>query len=135
MTDSFKVFKNIRSLRAAARAVPFDEFKGYVEKINAVFAEIQDEEAEKEKVEQQKQDKIKEYLDLLQQDNITPDELQKATANTNKGAAKSGSKAPPKYKFITESGEERTWNGRGRTPTELKARLDAGEELESFLIK
>lgn len=135
MTDSFKVFKNVRSLKSAAKNIPFDEFKGYVEKMNAVFAERQEEEAEKEKVEQQKQEKIKEYLDLLQQDNISPDELQKVTGSAGKVASKSGVKVQPKYEFFDKNGEKRNWSGRGRMPVELKARVEAGESLESFLIK
>ncbi|MDV5393114.1 H-NS family nucleoid-associated regulatory protein [Shewanella xiamenensis] len=41
---------------------------------------------------------------------------------------------PPKY-AITVDGEQVTWTGQGRMPKPIKAAIDNGASLESFLIK
>lgn len=47
-------------------------------------------------------------------------------------AKKPGASVPPKYRH-PKTGQE--WSGRGLTPKWLKAEIDSGKTLDSFLIK
>ena len=40
-----------------------------------------------------------------------------------------------KYSYTDEQGNTKYWTGKGRTPVFLKAKLEAGESLEQYLIK
>ena len=52
-----------------------------------------------------------------------------------KESKRAKSKAKNKYTFLDEQGNTQYWTGRGRMPAALKAKIDAGESLESFLIE
>jgi DNA-binding protein H-NS len=62
-------------------------------------------------------------------DGIDPEELLSSLAKAPKAKR---AVRPAKYKFIDESGEEKTWTGQGRTPSALKKALDDGKSLEDF---
>jgi DNA-binding protein H-NS len=54
---------------------------------------------------------------------------------SGKSSKRATSKAQNKYVFTDEQGNTQYWTGRGRMPAALKAKIDAGELLESFLIE
>jgi DNA-binding protein H-NS len=68
---------------------------------------------------------------MLAADGIEPDEL------LDEAGAKKGKRAtrPPKYEIKDEKGKTVTWTGQGRMPNVFKARIEAGESIDSFLIK
>jgi DNA-binding protein H-NS len=40
---------------------------------------------------------------------------------------------PAKYKYLV-NGKEKTWTGQGRIPSAIQEQLDAGKNLDDFLI-
>lgn len=76
---------------------------------------------------------IAQIKSLMADNGLTTADLEGAPG---KRAAKAGSgtgkKVAPKYRH-PKTGQE--WTGRGITPNWLKAELDSGKKLESFLIK
>ena len=73
---------------------------------------------------------IRKYKELLAKDGIDPNELLDESSEQPK------TRAPrqPKYEIWSEKGEHITWTGQGRMPNVFKARIEAGEELETFSI-
>ncbi|WP_226692986.1 H-NS family nucleoid-associated regulatory protein, partial [Rodentibacter sp. JRC1] len=54
---------------------------------------------------------------------------------TQKAKARHTRKAKNKYVYVTEIGETQYWTGRGRMPATLKAQVESGKSLDSFLIQ
>lgn len=146
MSDLSK-FNNIRTLRAQAREMGYEEFKEFVEKVLSVDSELED---EYKKIEEEKAkraavfDEIDAMLkskgieggiqELIQSQGVQA----QAVSKPGKGAGRGGKgvprgKAEPKYEFEV-GGVKKTWTGRGRQPLELKALLDQGANIEDFLI-
>lgn len=71
---------------------------------------------------------------LMAEHGLTVADLGSTAVSSGRKApgAKAGSSVPPKYRH-PQSGQE--WSGRGLTPKWLKAEIEAGKTLESFLIK
>ena len=124
----------------------YDTFLEFAEKVQTVKDEFL-KEAEEEKAKQALvEEKLKATTELLQSEGFEVSlEAVRALllgqidtpAPTGKGKGGKGVKrgsVEPKYAFTVE-GEEQTWTGRGRMPLALKALIEKGEELESFLIK
>ncbi|MCM0147357.1 H-NS histone family protein [Photobacterium galatheae] len=130
MSDAMKALLNLRSLRALAREYSLEQLNEALEKLQTVVAERQESEAEEIAKEKEREDKLNQYREMLMADGIDPEELMASLGKTKtKRAAR-----PPKYKFIDENGEEKTWTGQGRTPTALKKALDEGKSLDDFKI-
>ena len=139
-------FNNIRTIRKEAHEMGYDSFLEFAEKVQTVKDEFL-KEAEEEKAKQALvEEKLKATTELLQSEGFEVSlEAVRALllgqidtpAPTGKGKGGKGVKrgsVEPKYAFTVE-GEEQTWTGRGRMPLALKALIEKGEELESFLIK
>ena len=78
----------------------------------------------------EKIEKINKYKELLAADGIDPNELlEESSEKGNKRTPRQ-----PKYEIWNEAGERITWTGQGRIPNVFKARIEAGETLETFLI-
>lgn len=85
--------------------------------------------SEKEREEKALREKRRaELIMFINGEGFTLDEL---IAPQKKPKAK---KRAMKYRYM-ENGKEKTWVGVGRTPQVIQKALDAGESLESFLIK
>lgn len=78
--------------------------------------------------EQEKDDLKRQIRDLAKKGGTTVEEL----FGLKVGASKRG-KAAPKYRDPDDA--MNTWSGRGRAPTWMKVRLEAGANKEDFLIK
>ncbi|WP_299022198.1 H-NS family nucleoid-associated regulatory protein [uncultured Photobacterium sp.] len=134
MSDTFKVLLNLRSLRAAARdEFTLEQLQEALEKLQTVVAEREEAEAESRQAEKEKEEKLNAYREMLIADGIDPEELLATLAGSSKPKAKRAPR-PAKYKFTDENGEEKTWTGQGRTPSDLKRLLDEGKLLDDFLI-
>ncbi|MBD8512433.1 H-NS histone family protein [Photobacterium sp. WH77] len=130
MSDAMKALLNLRSLRALAREYSLEQLKEALEKLQTVVDEREESEAEEIAKEKEREEKLKQYRDMLLADGIDPEELM---ANIGKAKTKRAAR-PPKYKFIDENGEEKTWTGQGRTPSALKKALDEGKSLDDFKL-
>ncbi len=132
MSDTLKVFTNLRSLRAASREMTLEQLQDALEKLQTVVIEREEVEAEFEATEKKRNEKLEKYREMLINDGIDPEELL-----ASMGAPKTKSKRatrPAKYKFIDVDGSEKTWTGQGRTPSVIKEAIEKGEEINQFLI-
>ncbi|MGC0915356.1 H-NS family nucleoid-associated regulatory protein [Pantoea agglomerans] len=134
MSEGFKVFSNLRTLRAQARETSFEVLEELLEKMTSIVEDRRQEEESGKKEREEKQAKLAAIREQLLADGIDPNEL---LANFNAAPAKQKSTRiirPAKYKFIDENGDEKGWTGQGRTPKAIAAAIESGKKLEDFLI-
>lgn len=133
MSFMLQKLNNIRVLRAMAREYPIDVLEEMLEKFRVVTEERRNEVAELEQNQAEKLEKINLWLEMMQADGISPQELMlggEVMVNTpRKRAAR-----PAKYRYTDEHGQQKTWTGQGRTPKPITLALSAGKTLDDFLI-
>ncbi|MGL5041034.1 MAG: H-NS family nucleoid-associated regulatory protein [Aeromonas sp.] len=136
MNEFLKVLLNIRSLRAAIRELPFEQLIEVKEKFDLVYQERAESLEQDRANQEERQRKLKEFNDMLQQAGIDPRELLGGTVApvAATGVVKSKrAPRPAKYKY-QEDGMEKTWTGQGRMPKAINAALQSGQKIEDFLI-
>lgn len=132
MTDVLKVLNNIRSLRVIARELPLEQLEGILEKVQLVVAEKKEELLKVQQEENERQERIAKYKELLKQEGITADELAEILGSDV--VRKKRESRPAKYQYVDENGGAKTWTGQGRTPKAIQMQLDKGKSLSSFEI-
>lgn len=127
-----KYFNNFASLRAFSK----DKELSLLEKAERNLAQIikdRKEAIELEKMEQEERERARiAIIEEIEAQGWSVKDLLNPNAKESKRAK---SKAKNKYTFLDEQGNTQYWTGRGRMPAALKAKIDAGESLESFLIE
>lgn len=127
-----KYFNNFASLRAFSK----DKELSFLEKAEKNLAQIikdRKEAIELEKMEQEERERERKALiEKIEAEGWSIKDLLNESGKSSKRAT---SKAKNKYTFRDEQGNTQYWTGRGRMPAALKAKIDAGESLESFLIE
>lgn len=134
MSEGFKVFSNVRTLRAQARETSLEVLEEILEKMTSIVEDRREEEESGKIEREEKQAKLSAIREQLLADGIDPNEL---IANFNVAPAKQKSirsPRPAKYKYIDENGKEKGWTGQGRTPKAIAAAIDSGKKMEDFLI-
>lgn len=132
--EILKTLLNIRSLRAAARELTIEQLAEAHEKLSLVLQERQEEDAAARLATQERQEKIKQYLDMLRADGIDPGSLigDEIVVSTPKAKR---TPRPAKYAYTDENGEARTWTGQGRQPLPIRHAIEKeGKSLADFLI-
>jgi DNA-binding protein H-NS len=129
VNEFIKTCSNIRSLRAALRELPFDTIADMRDKFIQIVDERAIEEEQRLKEEQEKAEKRKAILDMMQEEGITMEELL-AEAPT-KAAPKSS--RPAKYIYQDDNGVTKTWTGQGRKPAPIQRAIENGGSLDDFL--
>lgn len=135
MNEFLKVLLNIRSLRAACRELTLEQLEEGLEKLSAIVAERQQDEAADLQAREEHQRKINEYTEMLKAAGIDPAELVGTVANEPAKAAKKGKRAPrpAKYRYL-DNGVEKTWTGQGRMPSAIAKAVAEGKSIEEFAI-
>ncbi|HEH9414525.1 H-NS family histone-like protein [Aeromonas salmonicida] len=135
MNEFLKVLLNIRSLRAACRELTLEQLEEGLEKLSAIVAERQQDEAADRQAREEHQRKINEYTEMLKAAGIDPAELVGTVANEPTKAAKKGKRAPrpAKYRYL-DNGVEKTWTGQGRMPSAIAKAVAEGKSIEEFAI-
>lgn len=135
MSELTKTLLNIRSLRAYARDLTLQQLEEALEKLTLVVEERKEVE-EQERAEREAQEaKLAAIADQIAKDGIDVDALITALSGEVKTKTKSKRQPrPPKYKYIDDNGEEKTWTGQGRTPSAIQKALDEGKSLEDFAL-
>ncbi|MFM1701583.1 H-NS family nucleoid-associated regulatory protein [Aeromonas salmonicida] len=135
MNEFLKVLLNIRSLRAACRELTLEQLEEGLEKLSAIVAERQQDEAADRQAREEHQRKINEYSEMLKAAGIDPAELVGTVANEPAKAAKKGKRAPrpAKYRYL-DNGVEKTWTGQGRMPSAIAKAVAEGKSIEEFAI-
>ena len=132
MTDVLKVLTNIRSLRVIARDLALEQLESILEKIQLVVAEKKEELLKAQQEENDRQERIAKYKELLKQEGITTDELAEILGSNV--VRKKRESRPAKYQYVDENGVTKTWTGQGRTPKAIQVQLDKGKSLSYFEI-
>ncbi|MGL4206379.1 MAG: H-NS family nucleoid-associated regulatory protein [Aeromonadaceae bacterium] len=134
MSDFLKVLLNIRSLRAIARELTIEQLEEGLAKLTTVVEERRSEDAQERESREQRTRKITEYMNMLIADGIDPSELVPMLGEIEKSSKRAP--RPPKYQYIDENGEARTWTGQGRQPLAIRNAIEKeGKSLEDFLIE
>lgn len=130
MSEFLRILTHARRLKSATKDLSVEQLKETVGKLESIIEDRIAEEEESIKAQQERLEKIRKYNEMLASDGINPDEL------LGTPGEKTGKRAPrpPKYEIWNEAGERITWTGQGRMPNVFKARVDAGEEIDTFLI-
>lgn len=127
-----KYFNNFASLRAFSK----DKELSFLEKAEKNLAQIikdKKDAIELERMEEEEREKARiAVIKEIEAKGWSVKDLLNPNAKESKRAK---SKAKNKYTFLDEQGNTQYWTGRGRMPAALKAKIDAGESLESFLIE
>ncbi|PSJ48388.1 H-NS family histone-like protein [Zobellella taiwanensis] len=134
MTEFLKTLLNIRSLRAAARELTLEQLEEGLSKLTSVVEERREAEAADRAAQEERERKLKEYMNMLAADGIDINDLVEMAEPAKKAVAPR-SKRPAKYAYTDESGESKTWTGQGRKPAVIQKALDNGASLDEFLIK
>ncbi|MFG0904609.1 H-NS family histone-like protein [Photobacterium damselae] len=133
MEETIILLSNYGYLRQLANKLTHKEMEVIERRLTEVFSEVREEAEKAKKEEKERKAKITEYIKMLKQDGIDPNELS-LLAETHSSRKKKRAPKAPKYRFIDSNGEERTWTGQGRTPSALTALLEQGHSMEEFLI-
>ncbi|WP_427979895.1 H-NS family nucleoid-associated regulatory protein [Agarivorans sp.] len=135
MSDFIKVFLNARSLKAATKELSIEQIEDSFNKLKIILDERYALKEQEEKQQQEKREKLEKYKALLEQDGIDPNELLEMIGDAPVKERKKRQPLPPKYKFIDENGQEKTWTGQGRTPSPIQHAIKhEGKTKEDFLI-
>lgn len=133
--NDFSAINNIRTLRAIANKVPFEELEQMLSKLTMV---VEEKRKEIEKIEAEKAERAEKLETLIKKasdDGIDTQELIEALASQQQSTKKSVRKPrPPKYEYVRD-GVKHFWTGQGRTPKEIQIALDNGQSMEDFEIK
>ncbi|MEA9392213.1 H-NS family nucleoid-associated regulatory protein [Acerihabitans sp. TG2] len=138
MNDEFyKTLGNLHSLRAALKDMAPNDLRDLVHKLNIIIEEKDRAEKEAKRQEEEKIEKVNLLRAELEKYGLTPDDL--VTEETKRDLMrphKKTRKTNPKYQYIDESGQTKTWTGQGRTPTPIKKQMEEkNKTLDDFLIE
>ncbi len=129
MNEFVKIITHARRFKSAVKEVSIYQLEEIRKKLDGIIEDRKKELAEEEKKNAKKLEKIAKYKKMLAADGLAPDDLQ----NTDIIASKKRGAKPPKYEVYVD-GKRVTWSGQGRMPNVFKSKVDAGENLEDYLI-
>lgn len=130
MNDFIRIVTHSRRLKSAVKELSIEQLEEIKAKLQAIIEErIAEAEAEQQE-NAERLEKIRKYKEMLAADGIELVELSDLLPE------KQSKRTPrqPKYEVWNEAGEHITWTGQGRMPNVFKARIEAGEPLDTFLI-
>ena len=131
MSDLLRILTHSRRLKNAVKELSIEQLEEVKNKLQSIIEDrLAESEAEKQ-INAEKDAKIQQYKEMLEADGIGLDELMGLSI------AKQGKRSPrpAKYEIYNDEGQHITWTGQGRMPNIFKARIDAGEPLDTFLIE
>jgi DNA-binding protein H-NS len=131
MSEFIRIITHARRLKSNLRDLSVEQLQDIQSKLIKIIEDRIIEEQQAQIEEKEKQEKILKYREMIAADGIDLEELQSMSGE--RIGKKSLKKA--KYEIYNESGQRITWTGQGRMPNLLKARIDEGEPLETFLIE
>lgn len=130
MSDFIRIVTHSRRLKSAVKELSIEQLEEIKAKFQTLIEErIAEEEAEKQE-NAERLEKIRKYKEMLAADGIDLVELSDFLPEKQSKRAQ----RQPKYEVWNEAGERVTWTGQGRMPNVFKARIEAGETLDTFLI-
>ncbi|HBG19845.1 MAG: hypothetical protein A2X81_16385 [Desulfobacterales bacterium GWB2_56_26] len=130
MSDFIRIVTHSRRLKSAVKELSIEQLEEIKTKLQTIIEERIAEETAEQQENAERLEKIRKYKEMLAADGIDLEELSEFFPE------RQGKRAPrqPKYEVWNEAGERITWTGQGRMPNIFKARIEAGESLDTFLI-
>lgn len=130
MSDFIRIVTHSRRLKSAVKDLSIEQLEEIKTKLQTIIEERVAEETAEQQENAERLEKIRKYKEMLAADGIDLEELSEFFPE------RQGKRAPrqPKYEVWNEAGERITWTGQGRMPNIFKARIEAGESLDTFLI-
>lgn len=128
ITEFQSILLHARRFKESVKELTTQQLIEVQEKLNAI---VEDRKAADEALKEQEQAKlaqIEQLKSLIEEAGLSLDDLSSTPIKRERQPK------PPKY-AITVDGEQVTWTGQGRMPKPIKAAIDNGASLESFLIK
>jgi len=130
MSEFISIISNQRRLKAQLKELPIEEVRAIHTKFEAVLSQLEELDAEHQREQQQKQEKIAQLKEEAARLGINLNDLVDAPAVGQNKKPKE-----PKYEYITDDGKRKTWTGQGRTPKPIQEAIENGKSLEDHLIK
>ena len=131
MHDFLKIFLNSRSLNAATKTLSLSQMEDVANKLAIIINKRKEEDERLQQAKIAEQEKIQQYMAMLEQDGISPEMLLDSLGDSQK------SKRPKKeavYQY-EDAGILKTWTGQGRKPSVIETALQNGASLDDFKIK
>ena len=124
-----KYLSNIVALRSFSKAKDLAFLEKACENLSTIIQDKK-EMIELERIELEEREKNRQaILKELEERGWSIQDLLDSKGNKRK------TQAEYRYSYTDEQGNTKYWTGKGRTPVFLKAKLEAGESLEQYLIK
>lgn len=133
MSAMLSKLNNMRVLRTMSREFSIDVLEDMLEKVRVVTEEKRAQAQVLHQEQAQKQAKISNWLETMQAEGISVEELLTHAPGVPGGVRKR-SPRPAKYRYTDVNGEVKTWTGQGRTPKPIAQALAGGQSLDDFLI-
>ncbi|OEE34986.1 hypothetical protein A1QO_06265 [Vibrio genomosp. F10 str. ZF-129] len=124
---------NERTCLKLLESIPLNDLKVVLTHVESVYAKKSAEALEEEKQKEMHLKKMENLLAEMEEAGIDVSELVNLEERTRKEKNRRPPR-PPKYKYTTSEGEEKTWTGQGRTPRAIQEKIDNGLKLKDFLI-
>jgi len=131
MSELLRILTHSRRLKHAVKELSIEQLEEVKNKLQSIIEDrLAESEAEKQ-INAEKDAKIQQYKEMLEADGIGLEELMGFSIE------KHGKRPlrPAKYEIWNDEGKHITWTGQGRMPNIFKARIDAGEPLDTFSIE
>ncbi|WP_136810148.1 H-NS family nucleoid-associated regulatory protein [Desulfosediminicola flagellatus] len=131
MEDFVKIITHARRFKSATKGFSLEQLQEVKTKLDTIIDDRIAEAEEAKRANAEKIEKIEKYREMMAADGIELEDL------ADEAPVKKGKRAPrpPKYGITNDAGEYITWTGQGRMPNVFKTKVDAGQSIDTFLIK
>lgn len=132
-TQIQQILLNKKMFKAAAKSFSFSELLIAQTNLNTLVESRREAAEAEQKAQAERNEKILEIKIQMEKLGFTADDLAGTPIITK--AKKTRPQKPPKYEFLDENNEIKTWTGQGRTPKGILTYINTGGTLEELLIK
>ena len=129
MQEFIDTLSRYRQAKALLKNQTVEELELITTNLSKILDEKKEQEAALFEEQQEKNEKLAAYKEMLAADGIDINELAAHVANTSATVKSSRTPRPAKYAYTDEDGQSKTWTGQGRTPKFLE-----DKNLEDYLI-
>lgn len=132
MSDFTAILTHGRKLQGAVKELSVVELELVAEKLAKIIQVRKEKEAEINKQQQEKQEKLADILKQLEDAGLGIADLQGDKVKSK--AQKTGKKRPIKYTITDENNQTHQWTGIGRMPKVFVKAIESGKTLKDFSI-
>ena len=129
MQEFIDTLTRYRQAKALLKNQTVEELELITTNLSKILDEKKEQEATLLEEQQDKNEKLAAYKEMLAADGIDINDLVDLVTNTPTTKKASRTPRPTKYAYTDEDGQSKTWTGQGRTPKFL-----ADKNLEDYLI-